>query len=236
MKDRSVGAIAFNILNVLFSDVCSPKAPLYDMNRHDDRILAVDWSVPEVMLSAGADNKLHIFNYSTASLETSDWHWRTALFGCCTHLQLQPLLISKCWISWAGHKINIHIFVLPCVTSVIFGLWKCAQHCLQWNLKQQAKVVWKERWSPVRRSFTLKNEGQAFRNSGPERRVASHQGFLCFNNSLLRKGKQLQRQERQRTSTITGYADHCIYASSSSSRLWSTQFGAKMGICTLDTN
>ena len=52
--------------------VFSPRAPLYDMNRHEDRILAVDWSLPEVMLSGGADNKLHVFNYRAASLATSD--------------------------------------------------------------------------------------------------------------------------------------------------------------------
>ena len=45
----------------------SPKVPLYDMGGHEDRILTVDWSVPQLMLSGGVDNKLHIFNYSAAT-------------------------------------------------------------------------------------------------------------------------------------------------------------------------
>ncbi|XP_076461260.1 ribosome biogenesis protein WDR12 homolog [Babylonia areolata] len=53
-------------------DTRSPKAPLFDMKLHEDKILAVDWSVPDLMLSGGADNQLHIFSYSAANLATCD--------------------------------------------------------------------------------------------------------------------------------------------------------------------
>lgn len=44
-------------------DVRSPKAPLYNLTGHDDKILAVDWSVPDLLLSGGADNHLKIFQH-----------------------------------------------------------------------------------------------------------------------------------------------------------------------------
>lgn len=40
------------------------------MNRHEDRILAVDWTVPQLMLSAGVDNRVNVFNYSPATSVT----------------------------------------------------------------------------------------------------------------------------------------------------------------------
>ncbi|KAK6166649.1 hypothetical protein SNE40_023293 [Patella caerulea] len=42
----------------------SPKAPLYDMTGHEDKILAVDWSIPDLMMSSGADNNIKIYSYS----------------------------------------------------------------------------------------------------------------------------------------------------------------------------
>ncbi|GFN73742.1 ribosome biogenesis protein wdr12 homolog [Plakobranchus ocellatus] len=45
-------------------DTRSPKAPLYNMIGQEDKILAVDWSIPNLMLSGGADNQLKIFNYN----------------------------------------------------------------------------------------------------------------------------------------------------------------------------
>ncbi|XP_074659393.1 ribosome biogenesis protein WDR12 homolog isoform X2 [Tubulanus polymorphus] len=45
-------------------DVRSPKAPMYDMTGHEDRVLCTDWSIPDLMLSGGADNHLKIFKHS----------------------------------------------------------------------------------------------------------------------------------------------------------------------------
>ncbi|KAK2149806.1 hypothetical protein LSH36_436g06051 [Paralvinella palmiformis] len=50
-------------------DKRSAKAPLYDMQGHEEKILAVDWSVPQYMLSGGADNSLKIFKYTDKSVE-----------------------------------------------------------------------------------------------------------------------------------------------------------------------
>ncbi|XP_013787235.1 ribosome biogenesis protein WDR12 homolog [Limulus polyphemus] len=42
-------------------DIRSPKAPLYDMTGHEDKIMCVDWSVPSLMISGGADSHIKIF-------------------------------------------------------------------------------------------------------------------------------------------------------------------------------
>ena len=57
----------------LYVSVFSSKAPLYDMQGHEDKILAIDWSVPQYMLSGGADNSLKIFKYVDKSSEAIQW-------------------------------------------------------------------------------------------------------------------------------------------------------------------
>ncbi|XP_060081166.1 ribosome biogenesis protein WDR12 homolog [Ylistrum balloti] len=48
-------------------DTRSPKVPLFEMSGHDEKILCVDWSLPTLMLSGGADNHLKSFQYNSSS-------------------------------------------------------------------------------------------------------------------------------------------------------------------------
>jgi len=48
--------------------VCSTKGPLYDLSGHNDKVLAVDWSMPRFMLSGAADSELKIFRSDDASV------------------------------------------------------------------------------------------------------------------------------------------------------------------------
>jgi len=50
------------------NNVYSPKGPLYDMSGHNDKVIAVDWSMPQFMLSGAADNELKIFRSSDLSI------------------------------------------------------------------------------------------------------------------------------------------------------------------------
>ncbi|CAG2105994.1 unnamed protein product [Medioppia subpectinata] len=45
-------------------DIRSPDAPLYDLIGHDDKVLCVNWSSDEYMISGSADNQLKIFSNS----------------------------------------------------------------------------------------------------------------------------------------------------------------------------
>jgi len=42
-------------------DLRSTSSPLYNLSGHEDKILDVDWSIPELMLTGGADNHLKMF-------------------------------------------------------------------------------------------------------------------------------------------------------------------------------
>lgn len=42
-------------------DVRSTSAPLYNLSGHEEKILAADWTIPELVLTGGADNHLKIF-------------------------------------------------------------------------------------------------------------------------------------------------------------------------------
>ncbi|XP_069111210.1 ribosome biogenesis protein WDR12 homolog [Argopecten irradians] len=48
-------------------DTRSPKVPLYNMTGHEEKILTVDWSIPSLMLSGGADSHLKIYQYNASS-------------------------------------------------------------------------------------------------------------------------------------------------------------------------
>ena len=52
--------------------VCSPKGPLYDMSGHNDKVLAVDWSMPQFILSGAADNDLKIFRSADVSVNNCE--------------------------------------------------------------------------------------------------------------------------------------------------------------------
>lgn len=44
----------------------SPKAPLYDLVGHEDKVHACDWSNPKFMVSGGSDNTVRVFKSKKA--------------------------------------------------------------------------------------------------------------------------------------------------------------------------
>lgn len=52
--------------NVKLWDSRSPKASLFDLLGHEDKVLACNWSNPELMVSGGADNTVRIFKTKNA--------------------------------------------------------------------------------------------------------------------------------------------------------------------------
>ena len=53
--------VTFDIFLIKLLISFSNKAPLFIMSGHEDKVLAVDWSVSQSMLSGAADNTIKIF-------------------------------------------------------------------------------------------------------------------------------------------------------------------------------
>lgn len=50
----------------LFFRYFSPKAPLYDLLGHEDKVHDCDWSNPKYMVSGGSDNSVRVFKSKKA--------------------------------------------------------------------------------------------------------------------------------------------------------------------------
>lgn len=47
-------------------DYRSPKAPIFELIGHEDKVLACDWSNPKFILSGGSDNSVRVFKSKIA--------------------------------------------------------------------------------------------------------------------------------------------------------------------------
>lgn len=54
------------IFYFLFFRYFSPKAPLYDLLGHEDKVHDCDWSNPKYMVSGGSDNSVRVFKSKKA--------------------------------------------------------------------------------------------------------------------------------------------------------------------------
>ena len=53
-------------------DYRSPKAPIFELIGHEDKVLACDWSNPKYILSGGSDNAVRVFKSRIAVDNTKD--------------------------------------------------------------------------------------------------------------------------------------------------------------------
>jgi len=53
-------------------DVRSTNSSLYSLNSHQDKVMCVNWKVPEILLSGGSDNKLAIHSYTRGGIMTTE--------------------------------------------------------------------------------------------------------------------------------------------------------------------